>query len=133
MSVMCNRYYSANSKTTWSMQLRKYFSFIDEFKGLLSPITCLTSQVAFYIVWLSKSLKYSAIINYLSALNFFLKAEGSAPIDYSSCMTKTVMGRAKRVLGCLVKRATPLLPAELLEMFLSCQVVLAMCVPGPLF
>ena len=74
------------------------------------------------MVWLSKSLKYSSITNYVNALNLFLKAEGSVPIDYSSHTIKTVMCGAKHILGCLVNRVAPLLPAELLKMFISSSV-----------
>lgn len=99
------------------MQIRKYLKFINEFEGLLSPFPCPSHQVALYITWLSRSLKYSSITNYLSALNFFLRAEDSEPINYSSHAVKTVLGGAKRSLGCFVKRAAPLLPADLQKMF----------------
>lgn len=114
---MGDQFYSLNSRSTRAMQVRKYLTFIEEFRGLLSPLPCPSSQVAMYIVWLSRTLKYSSITNYISALSFFLKAEGSPPVDYSSHQIRTVLGGAKRVLGCEVKRASPLLPAELLKMF----------------
>lgn len=112
-----DHYYSSNSRSTRAMQLRKYLTFIDEFSGLLVPLPCPPSQVAIYIVWLSRTLKYSSITNYLSALNHFLKSEGSEPIDFSSHQIRTVLGGAKRTLGCAVKRAPPLLPTQLLRIF----------------
>ena len=81
------------------------------------PTPCPPDQVALYITWLARTLKYSSITNYLSALNFFLKSEGSSPIDYSAHAVKTVLGGAKRKLGCAVKQAAPLLPNQLLLMF----------------
>lgn len=114
---MASNYYSANSRSTRAMQVRKYLHFIEEFRGLISPLPCPSSQVAIYIVWLARSLKYSSITNYLSALNFFIKSEGFPPIDFSDHLVRTVLGGAKRTLGCVVKRAAPLLPAELLKIF----------------
>lgn len=116
-SALSAQYYAANSRVTRSMQIRCYFKFIDYFGGLLSPTPCPSDQVALYVAWLTRSLKYSSICNYLSALNFFLKAEGAEPINYSSYQVKTVLGGAKRVLGCAVKQSAPLLPANLLLMF----------------
>lgn len=114
---MSGDYYATNSRSTRSMQIKKYLTFIDEFAGLLSPMPCPPSQVALYVVWLSRTLKYSSITNYVSALNYFLKSEGSTPIDFTSHQVKTIMGGAKRTLGCAVKRAAPLLPTELTRMF----------------
>ena len=74
-------------------------------------------QVASYITWLTWSLSYSSITNYLSALNFFLKSESSDPIDYSNHIVKTMLGGAKRCLGCAVKTAYPILLFHLLKMF----------------
>ena len=62
--------------------------FIDEFHGLLA---CPASQVAAYVVWLSRLLKYSSVTNYVSAVNLFLKAVCCEPIDFSHII-KTVMG-----------------------------------------
>ena len=114
---MDERFYASNSKTTRSMQIRKYFQFIDEFHGLLLQLLCPSPHVALYITWLSRSLKYSSITNYLSALNFSLKSEGVPLIDYSAHQVRKVLGGIKRTLGCTVKRAAPLLPKELITMF----------------
>ena len=91
--------------------------FIDSCNGLLAPTPCDSKQVALYITWLSKFLKFTSIKNYLSALNHFLKSEDSIPIDYSSYYVKTVLGGTKRYLGCAVHRTAPLLPKELKLMF----------------
>ena len=117
MDRLKQNYYAHNSQITRSMQLRRYFAFIDAFAGLLPPTPCDSSQVGLYITWLSKSLCYSSITNYLSALNLFLKSEGQAPIDYTSHTVRIVLGGAKRLLGCARKQASPILPGQLLKMF----------------
>ena len=52
-------------------------------------------------------LKFNCICNYLSALNYFLKEEGSAPIDYDSFDVKTVLHEVKHQLGCAMRRVAP--------------------------
>lgn len=111
------KFYSKNSATTRSMQIKKYFAFIEEHKGL-APIPCDSNQVALYITWLCKFLKYSSITNYLSALNHFLKSENCTAIDYKDYQVKSVLGGAKRTLGMQTRQATPLLPANLIKMFI---------------
>ena len=108
VKVVYEQYYSTNSRSTRCVQLKKYFMFIDQFRGLLAPNPCPASQVVASVVWLSRSLKYSSITNYVSALNSFLKAGGCEPIDFSHII-KTVMGDTKRMLECGVRRAAPLL------------------------
>ena len=112
-------YYSCNSRVTRSMQIRKYLAFVDKFGGILSPVPCSPEQLTLYITWLSKTLKYSSILNYLSALNFFLKSEGAEQIEYDNFRVKSVLGGVKRSLGCMIRQAAPLLPSHLKEMFKS--------------
>ena len=110
-------YYAESSKSTRLMQIRKYLSFIDEFGGLLSPVPCASAQVALYVTWLARSLKYSSITNYLSALNYMLKSEGAVAIDYQDFKVKSVLRGAKRKLGVKTRQAAPLLPSHLLAIF----------------
>ena len=117
MKELAAQYYVPSSVNTCSMQIRTYFHFVDEFAGLLFPIPCPPHQVALYITWLAKFLKYSSVTNYLSALNFFLKSEGSPPIDYSDHFVCTVLGGVKRKLGCGQKMAMPLLHINLSAVF----------------
>ena len=119
LAVLCDetkelavQYYAPSSINTRSIQIRTYFRFVDEFEGLLFPVPCPPHQVALYITWLAKFLKYSSLTNYLSALNFFLKSEGSSPIDYSNHFVRTVLGGVKRKLGLKQKVAMPLLPTH---------------------
>ena len=112
-----HQYYAPISRIMKSMQIRTYMRFDDSFEGLLSPTPCQSKQVALYTSWLLTFLKFSSICNYLSVLNFFLKSEGSPPIDYNSYDVKTVLDSAKCQLGCTVHRAAPLLPKQLLQMF----------------
>ena len=74
---------SINSRITQKSQLKKYFSFIEEFSDILLPFPCDTLQAALYAIWLAHDFKYRSMFNYLSALNNFLK-EHSPPLDYKS-------------------------------------------------
>ena len=114
---LSSAYYAESSKSTRLMQIRKYLSFIDEFGGLLAPVPCASAQVALYVTWLARSLKYSSVTNYLSALNYLLKSEGAACIDYQDFKVKSVLRGAKRKLGVKTHRAAPILPSHLLAMF----------------
>ena len=115
--MLSNGYYLANSLTTRSMQILRYFKFVEEFKGLLVPTPCPTSQMALYIAWLARSLSYGSITNYLSALNFFLCSEGKPLIDYASHTIRIVLGGAKRKFGCAVQRSAHVLPKEFTQIF----------------
>ena len=69
------------------------------------------------MTWLARSLKYSSITNYLSALNYLLKSEGAACIDYQDFKVKSVLRGAKRKLGVKTHQAAPILPLHLLAIF----------------
>ena len=71
--AMQKQYHSENSRSKRSMQIRKYFSFIEEFRGLLSPVPFPPLQVSIYIAWLSHSLKYSSIIKLSQCSQFLFK------------------------------------------------------------
>ena len=114
---LAGAFYSENSKTARLVQLRKYLAFIDEFAGLLSPLPCDSAQVALYIAWLARSLKFSSITNYLSGLNYFLMSEGAPTIDYKNFKVKSVLKGAKRQLGSAAHQAAPILPSHLLAIF----------------
>jgi len=111
------QFYAKNSRTTRSVQIRRYFAFIEEFRGILPPIPCGSDQVSLYATWLARSLGYSSLLNYLSGLNFFLKSEGATPIDYRNFGVSSTLRGIKRERGCAPRQATPLLPRELMKIF----------------
>lgn len=68
--------------------------------------------------YLARRLCYSSIRNYLSGLNNHLKDLGCAPIDYENHEIKKCLAGIRRLKGSEVKQAAPLLPLELLRLFL---------------
>ena len=60
---------------------------------------------------------YSSITNYLSALSFFLKSNGTDQIDYSSFVIKSPLKGIRWKLGDSRKQAMPLLPDMLIKIF----------------
>lgn len=111
------KFYAPNSVTTRSVQIRRYLDFIEEFDGEFPPTPCSTAQVGLYAVWLARTMKYSSVTNYLSGLNYFLKQEGSTPIDYTQFDLATTLKGIKREKGVPPRQATPLLPDMLLRIF----------------
>lgn len=95
--------------------MNKYFKFCEDFSLDLSP--CPPFQVAWYITYMARSLRPASIRNYISALNDFLKTEGSPLVDYEDVGVARCLAGASRTLGEEVKRAAPLLPAQLVQMF----------------
>ena len=91
-------YYTPNSIITRSAQIKKYFKFIEVFSYFFAPLPCSDKQEALYASWLARSLKYVYIINYLSALNFFLKENGAEPINYSAFILKATLKGIRRKL-----------------------------------
>ena len=111
------QFYAPNSITTRGVQVRRYLEFIEEFRGHFPTTPCPPAQAALYAVWLARTLKYTSVLNYLSGLNFFLRSEGSEPIDYKNFEMASTLKGIRRELGCHPKQATPLLPNMLRQIF----------------
>lgn len=111
---MISNYYAENSKLTRSSQMKKYDEFCNEYEGCIVPYPCDSDQVCLYITYMSKTLKYVSIKNYVSALNDSLRSLGFPAIDYTNYNVKRCLTGAKRMLGDSQKQAKPLLPSHLL-------------------
>ena len=72
-----SKYYARSSIATRKGQINKYLKFKDDFGGYYSSIPCNALHVALYATWLARTLKYSSIVNYLSALNYFFERKRS--------------------------------------------------------
>ena len=113
MARMC---YADSSWETKSTQLKKYLEFCHEFKGFVTPTPCLSKQVALYITHLAKTMKYSSIKCYVSALSIFLISVGEPGVDYKSYLVTTAFKGCRRKLGDKVKQAAPILPHHLIKL-----------------
>lgn len=109
--------YATSTKVAHLSQMKHYMNFIDSFGGLLSPLPCSNEQICAYIAFMSKTLKYSTIRQYLSNLSNFKRSMGYPSIDYSDYQIKTCLKGTLRRLGGEAKIASPILPNELVRIF----------------
>ena len=106
--------YADSTLETKTAQLQKYSKFCTEFKDYLKPIPCKSKQVALYVSYLVKTLKYSSIKGYVSALSIYLQSIGEPAIDYNNYKVYAAMRGARRMLGDQPKQAAPILPHHIL-------------------
>ena len=106
--------YSEASLETKTAQLKKYKAFCEEFKDYLKPIPCPSKQVALYISYLTKTLKYSSIMGYVSALSIHLTSIGEPGVDYKDYKVYAAFRGARRMLGDKAKKAAPILPQHVI-------------------
>ena len=111
--------YSKSSKVTRSRQIAAYLDFCSAFPEYLSPYPCSPHQVCLYISFLARKLKFTSIRNYLSGLNDHLLSLNLKGIDYTNYEFKSCMSGIRLTLGVGSRQAEPLLPANLLAMFLN--------------
>ena len=108
-------YISPETVKTRASQMNKYFKFCETYE--LHPTPCPPYQVAWYVTYMARTIRPVSIRNYVSALTDFLLTEGFPPVDLSDVGTSRSMAGASRSLGEEVRRAAPILPANLLSMF----------------
>lgn len=109
--------FAASTVRTRSVQIKAYSDFCDEFDGYLEPYPCDTDQLCLFICYLARTLCYSSIKNYMSALNNHFRDLKLPAIDYGSYSLKKCLAGIRRVLGESVRQASPLLPPQLLKLF----------------
>ena len=108
--------YAEATKETKSAQLEKYNKFCQEFKGFVTPFPCPSRQIALYISYLTRSLKYSSIKGYVSALSVYMKKMGFKEVDYNDYRVYSALRGARRTLGDNPKQAVPILPHHLIKL-----------------
>ena len=109
------RYISNESIKTRSSQVNKYYKFCEEFD--LDPIPCPTYRVAWYVTWMTRTLKAVSIRNYVTGLSEHLKGEGAPSVDYGDVGISRCIAASSRTLGEEVRRAAPILPGHMVKMF----------------
>ena len=115
--LMMEHHWAPSTIETRNSQLKKYFRFCEIYRGYATPLPCSSRQICMFIRWMAINLKYHSILQYLSALNDFLKRSGATPIDYKDYNIHKAIDGCKRDLGAFVRQAKPLLPKNLLSMF----------------
>lgn len=99
------------------MQIKKYLEFVSLYAENRAPFPCSSERVALFASWLARTMKYGSIINYLSGLNFFLKQGGFRAVQYQDFLVAATLRGIRRKKGDAPRRAPPLLPAQLLQIF----------------
>ena len=103
--------YAENTLKSRSSQWNKYIGFCDLYD--LVPLPASEDQVCNYITYLTDSLKFSSIQNYISGLNYFHKLYSCTPVDMSSFLVSQTLRGAKRLLGNSTNSAPLLTPEQL--------------------
>ena len=85
----------------------------------IRPFPCSEHQACLYVTYLSRSLKFSSIKNYLSGLNDHLLSLGYQGLNYAAFELKSCLQGIKLSLGTGVRQAEPLLPALLTKLFVN--------------
>ena len=116
MEKLAANCYADSTWETKSAQLKKYLSFCEEFARFLKPTPCPPRQVALYITYLAKSMKYSSVRCYVSALSKFLESIDHPGVQYNHHLVAAAFKGARRRLGDNPRQAAPLLPIHLLKL-----------------
>ena len=87
-------------------QLNKYFTFCELIDIAALPIS--EQDMCLYVAYLSKTLKYSSILNYVSAVKFLHMFMGYEYQWNNSFLIKATLTGYKRMLGVDVCRKAPL-------------------------
>jgi hypothetical protein len=108
--------YAANTWKTRGVQWRHYNNYCALYG--FNPLPASEACVCGYIAFMSKTFKYSSIINYLSALWVYHDLNGATKIKGSFSVKQTLRG-ARRFLGDTVSPASPLSSRDLLHIYVQ--------------
>lgn len=101
--------------TTRNSQWRRYLNFCESYGITSIPAT--VDTMCLYVTFLTQSLAYSSICNYLSAVWSLHQFMGFEPTAKGSFLLSCTLRGAKRLLGDSTLSADPLLPEHLLLMY----------------
>lgn len=104
--------------STWTMrnsEWRRYQDFCDSYK--INSIPASVDTICLYITFLTRSLAYSSICNYLSAVWSLHQFMGYEPKAKGTFLVSCTLRGAKRLQGDSTLSADPLLPEHLMLMY----------------
>ena len=107
--------YAGKTKSTRSSQEKRYLSFCEKYS--VSPVAPSIRDIVMYIAYLSFWMVYTSVINYMSCVSNFLKANGSRGIDYSDFHIKQALRGLRRLSSGGRGKARPLFPDDLRLLF----------------
>ena len=83
--------YAGSSSNTRAIQVERYLNFCSKFKHRLQPYPCKIGMICLYISFLARTMKFSSIRNYLSAINDHFKYLGEGAINYENHKLKACL------------------------------------------
>ena len=109
--------WASNTLATRNSQWSRFINFCHDY-GLV-PLPALPNTVARFLVWQSRTSKYSTVNNYLSAIIVLHKFYGHDCDFRDNFFIKLVLKGIKNVLGDTVKQKQPLTVEQLVQMYNS--------------
>ena len=109
--------WAPNTRATRNSQWKKYLTFCHD--NELNSIPAEPQTVARFLVYLARTVKYSTINNYVSAINRLHDYYGHHVNFRETFLIKLVLAGIKRQLGDCTIQKIPLTPCQLLCMFAS--------------
>lgn len=108
------------AESTWSTKRSQWKRFLD-FCHLydLDPIPASSETICLYITFLTDQVKYTTIMNYVSSIWSLHEFLGAEPLAKNSFLVRCTLTGAKRLLGNAVLTADPLLPEDLLKIYMT--------------
>lgn len=104
--------------STWSTrnsQWRRYMSFCEEYQ--IHSIPASVETMCLYVTYLTQTLAYSSICNYMSAVWSLHEFMGHQPSAKGTFLLSCTMRGAKRLLGDTTLSSDPLLPEHLKRIY----------------
>ena len=87
--------YAKRTKSARNTQEKRYLKFCEDFS--VPPLSPSVRDIVMYIAYLSFWMVFGSITNYLSGLNYFLKTNGKASINYSNFFIKRALLGLRRL------------------------------------
>ena len=106
--------YASSTLATRKSQALKYLRFCRLLQT--SPFPISVRNLRRYCVYLSRTLKYSSIANYLDGLRWLHVMSDYPPPPLSHCRVQLTLRGLKRLLSASVKRKLPITPTILLAL-----------------
>ncbi len=112
------KFYSENSWKTRHSQWRKYLDFCNATHCVALP--CSATTLCAYIAFLARTLKYTSICNYVSALRTLHKLNDASVDAFECFVVKATLKGYKRILGVNIVRKYPVTVSMLKQIVGSC-------------
>ena len=110
--VLREECWALNTRTAYKSRWNRYYGFCTDY-GLV-PLPASVTNMCLYITFLSKSVGYVTIKNYVSSVWVLHDHMGVPHVDPDNFLIKSTLQGAKRVLGSATRQVDPLSPGDLM-------------------